>query len=296
MAALLLASPSGFAQTKAVAGATPDDGVAQAVGQTVSGLLNETASVLTFGWWDSPAGAPAARAPGDVDAQMLLPGITPPTTDQAEALAQLVAAGSGPVITMDIPNYTDPNTAVGAPGKPGLFGRAVDSVGYFFSYLWSGITSTLTPPSPASFAGAFETKDPYSFWYLLSETGYKLKEIESDVGLIPDVAFKFKYVRELSSADIAYLERKLERHARKYSDMLSVVQRSIIYTLLEINDSDTYFVEDFKIKLLPLPKAQFSLSPWESGLPEEFDVLLRAIQGKEVHYRRMGQEDLVGAK
>jgi len=230
-------------------------------------------------------------------------GLTPPSEPPASGsggghswhLPVSAGSGVGPLV-LDFPaaGAGDPKPRATALLATNPFAGVIDSVNYFFSSLWSLVTSGLTPPSPASFAKTFNDKDPYSFWYMLGETGYKLKSIDTNIGFIPDVTFTFKYVRELSNGDITYLERKLEHHARDHQDLLSKIHRSIIYTLLEINGSDTYFVDTFKIDLLPLPKAEFSLEPWESGLPEEFDVLLRAIQGKDVTYRRSGREAVEG--
>ena len=147
-----------------------------------------------------------------------------------------------------------------------------------------------TPPSPETFTKSFKSKNPDDFWQLVGDAGYKLKEIATDVGVVPDVGFKFRYVRELSDGDINWLERKLRKHEEKYHDPLSYAQRAIIYTLLSINSSDVYFVEELKVKLLPLPTARFALTPWDSGLSWEHDTLLRAIQGQK-HVRRKPTEE-----
>jgi hypothetical protein len=65
----------------------------------------------------------------------------------------------------------------------------------------------------------------------------------------------------------------------------------IIYTLLNVNSSDTYFVSQLQVKLLPLPKAQFTLQPWDSGLSPEHDALLHAIQGRPLSRHKAVEED-----
>ena len=52
------------------------------------------------------------------------------------------------------------------------------------------------------------------FRWLMNIAGYKLKEIESTVGLIPGLGLNFAVARELTEADRDYVERALERHAR----------------------------------------------------------------------------------
>ncbi|CAK0763324.1 hypothetical protein CCP2SC5_310014 [Azospirillaceae bacterium] len=199
-------------------------------------------------------------------------------------------------ITIEFLGQTPNSYYVNAPEvrERSALWQMYDSLAYSLQYLWDSLTTGLTPPSPTSFAKTFDEKDPNSFWYMISETGYKLKEIETDVSIIPNVGFKFKYVRQMSDADINYIERKLERHAKKFSDFGSKLQRSILATLLDINNSDSYYVETFTVKLLPIPRATFSLQPWEGGLPRELDVLLRAIQGKDnpyAHSPHGGNED-----
>jgi hypothetical protein len=175
--------------------------------------------------------------------------------------------------------------------RGGPISRAFDTVVYWLDSVYTAITSGLTPPSPETFAKSVRSKDPYDFWKLVGDAGYKLKEISTDVGVVPDVGFKFKYVRELSDGDINWLERKLNRHAEKFGDPISLMQRTIIYTLLSINSSDVYYVDELRVKLMPLPKVQFSLMPWDNGLSEEHDTLLRAIQGKARVKRKPAEED-----
>ncbi len=45
--------------------------------------------------------------------------------------------------------------------------------------------------------------------------GYKLKEIESSISLLPSLSLTFGQARELTDADRDYVERMLERHARR---------------------------------------------------------------------------------
>jgi hypothetical protein len=181
---------------------------------------------------------------------------------------------------------TDPEA-----GAQGPFTRFYNAVAYWADYLFTSITNGLTPPSPETFVKTMKTKDPNDFWKLVGDAGYKLKEITTDIGVVPDLGFRFKYVRELSDGDINWLERKLNHHADKFKDPLSMIQRTIIYTLLTINSSDVYYVDELRVKVLPLPKAQFSLMPWDSGLSEEHDTLLRALQGKKRVKRGPLEED-----
>lgn len=226
------------------------------------------------------------------------PGTIPPTATQGgestfpHPVVSRQDVGGVPIVTMEFAQL-DPALGGGAESvqSRGFFGKVVDTISYGFASVYHALTSGLTPPSPSSFAKKMKSKDPYDFWQLIGDAGYKLKEIQTQIGIVPDVEFKFRYVRELSNGDINWLERKLAKHAAKFSDPVSLIQRTIIYSLLEINSSDTYFVEELKVDLLPLPRAVFVLSPWEAGLNREHDELLRAIQGKSSIMRKTTEED-----
>ncbi len=78
----------------------------------------------------------------------------------------------------------------------GLFSRWLEATGYWLSSTYNSITDGLTPPTPETFTKGFKSKNPDDFWQLVGDAGYKLKEISTDVGVVPDVGFKFRYVRE----------------------------------------------------------------------------------------------------
>ena len=113
---------------------------------------------------------------------------------------------------------------------------------------------------------------------LLSVAGYKLKEIDTQVGLIPTVAFKFGLVRELSEADYDYLETRVDDWALRAPGAGTTLQRAIMDTVIAINTSSDYQVSTLKVQFLPLPKVAFSVSPKITALGEEGSALMRAIQ------------------
>lgn len=176
------------------------------------------------------------------------------------------------------------------PASPSMFGATWDTITYYFKYAVDAVYTGLTPPSPASFARKSKVKDPYDFWTLLGDAGYKLAEIEAGGSLLLSVNFKFKHIRELSSGDIAYLERKLERHAKKFGDPVSFIHRTIIYAILDVNSGDDFLVESLKISLFPIPSAYFTMTTWEFGLSREHDELLRAVQGRKLKTRQSSDD------
>src|SRR6266851_5909121 len=68
----------------------------------------------------------------------------------------------------------------------------------------------VTPPSPISLVSGMNGKSGSKFWDNLSDAGYDLADIETSVGIIPDVKMTFQLMRELSEADRESLARKLE--------------------------------------------------------------------------------------
>ncbi|CAK0752203.1 hypothetical protein WCLP8_2310003 [uncultured Gammaproteobacteria bacterium] len=178
-----------------------------------------------------------------------------------------------------------------ASAGPNAVSRAWDTMVYYFKYAVDAVYTGLTPPSPASFARKPKVKDPYDFWTLLGDAGYKLGEIEAGGSLLFSVNFKFKHIRELSSGDISYLERKLERHSKKFSGPISFIHRTIIHAILEVNSGDDYVVESLKIALFPIPSATFTMSTWEFGLSREHDELLRAVQGRKLKSRQSSDDN-----
>ena len=237
------------------------------------------------------AAAPETRASLDV----VPPLAAAPAVDDRAGAALLQLASGDPgvgsrVLTMNFAEAAVDGDAGGTSHT--LIGRWFDSMGYWLSSAYTSVTNGLSPPSPEAFAEeGFHSKNPDDFWQLVGEAGYRLKEISTDVGVVPDVGFKFRHVRELSDGDINWLERKLRKHEAKYSDPLSVAERAIIYTLLSINGSDFYYVEELEVKLLPLPTARFTLNPWDNDLSWEHDTLLRAIQGQKHIRRKLIEED-----
>jgi len=116
------------------------------------------------------------------------------------------------------------------------------------------------------------------FRWLMNIAGYKLKEIESTVGLIPGLGLNFAVARELTEADRDYVERELERHARRNPGPISAIQRSIVYGVLEASDLGKYGIEKVEIDLLPLPKVKILMTPVDAPLSLETSRVLRAIE------------------
>jgi len=146
------------------------------------------------------------------------------------------------------------------------------------------------PPSPGSLAATGKDEDGSELFKLLGLAGYKLKEIDSDVGIIPGVSFKFAIVRELSEADYDYLDEQIELFQLRSPGIIAEMQRAIVRTVVAINSAGGMQVSDLKLKVLPLPGASFSVTPAATVLGEEASMIMRAVQRVDRRIRNIVTE------
>ena len=125
---------------------------------------------------------------------------------------------------------------------------------------------------------------------MLGYAGYKLKEIDTDIGIIPGLYFKFGQSSELSEADYEFVETQVEAWERKNPGMYASLQRRIIKTVMAVNLGGDYQVSTLKVKLLPLPDVSFIMSPKQTFLGEESSTLMRAILRVERGVRTLSKE------
>jgi hypothetical protein len=115
------------------------------------------------------------------------------------------------------------------------------------------------------------------FAWLMDIAGYKLKEIESSISLFPSLSLTFGQARELTDADRDYVERVLERHARRNAGPLSAIQRTIVRGVMDAGELGDFSVDKVEVDLLPFPRVKFQLTPSDAPLGVEASRILRAI-------------------
>lgn len=171
-----------------------------------------------------------------------------------------------------------------------------DEIGEAASSLWSRVSNLIygagdavTPPTPIETLRSIKGEGKSEFWSMLEDAGYELKEIDTEVGLIPGIEAKYLLKRELSDADREALEFRLERHAESQPGLIGMLQRTIIVALLDASELGEYRIEEVKIQFLPLPAASFTLAPSESPLDEEHDRIFRAIKDQKREIRRVDE-------
>ena len=154
------------------------------------------------------------------------------------------------------------------------------------THLWNAISyglgsmfSAVTPPTPEAMVKDWQDDNEKStFFQLIGDAGYKIKEIENGIGLPPAVTIKFGRIRNLSDADIDYMDREVDRWAKREKGLFGDVQRAAVSTLVAINQGDAYVVDGVSMRVLPLPQFKFTLAPTLGGLGWESSQLMRAIQ------------------
>jgi hypothetical protein len=193
---------------------------------------------------------------------------------------------------------TDPAEAVDLiDDRPSVIATIFGATANVFSAIIDkaeDLISTVLPPSPTTLSKSSTGEDEQELMKLLGYAGYKLKEIDSQVGIVPTLAFKFALTRELSEADWDYLDYRLELSRFHTPGLGAAIQRTIVETVMAVNTGDSYQVSELKVQILPLPKVAFSVTPKVTTLGEESSALMRAIQKMEKRLR--GDIAVVGGK
>jgi hypothetical protein len=151
-----------------------------------------------------------------------------------------------------------------------------EQVGRWFSDLRDSVGLGRSALNMARSHGEAARTDDFN--WLMGIAGFKLKNIESTLGLFPGLTLEFGQARALSEADREYLERALRRHARRYPSPFSALQRMIISGILEANEIQGFSVEKLTVTLLPLPYVKFTLAPSDAPLGPEASRVLQAIE------------------
>ena len=122
---------------------------------------------------------------------------------------------------------------------------------------------------------------------LMDLAGYRLREIDSVVGVIPRLGLTFGQARELTEADRDYVERQLGRHARTHGGPMAVLQRTIVRAVLDASEIGGFGVDRVEVEFFPLPKVTFALAPVDAPLGVEAARIMRAIDRLNVRLQTM---------
>ncbi len=192
-------------------------------------------------------------------------------------------ANNAPVLPVDL--IEDRPTALGS-----VLEHSTGAIVWIWDALRDHVFSWITPPTPSSLTHSVSKQDAVQLFKLLGNTGYALKEIRTDVGIIPNLSFKFGQSYELSDADYEYLESQLEEWERKSPGMYDALQRKIIHTIVAVNLGGEYQVSSLNVSLLPLPGVEFTMSTKKRTLGGDAGALLRAIQRVDHDVRDLSKD------
>jgi len=126
------------------------------------------------------------------------------------------------------------------------------------------------------------------FAWLMDIAGYKLKEIESSISLLPSLSLTFGQARELTDGDRDYVERMLERHARRHPGTLASMQRTIVRGIMDASELGGFSVDKVEVDFFPFPRVKFQLSPTDAPLGIEASRIMRAIERLNQRVTAMG--------
>jgi hypothetical protein len=120
------------------------------------------------------------------------------------------------------------------------------------------------------------------FWQYLSDAGYEIGSIETDVGLIPNIKVTLQIERELTAADYGALSRRLAIDDLREPGLTAVIQRGIVRSLLEVSQSGDMRANKVVIGLFPLPTVAFTLTSAEaaSSARSQTSAAAKAIKAK----------------
>jgi len=106
-----------------------------------------------------------------------------------------------------------------------------------------------------------DTRAATNFTTLMDVAGYRVTDINSSIGIIPDAGMVFSISREMSDSDQTFLERELYRDSLRRPGAISALQRRIVRSIMGVRDVGGFEVAKVEIVFLPLPKVALTVSP-----------------------------------
>ena len=124
-----------------------------------------------------------------------------------------------------------------------------------------------------------ETKESsLDFKGMMDAAGYKVKEVETGVGLVPYLSFTFGQARELAEHDVTHVQRLLKKHGQMRSGPVAYAERAIVSAVLDVQEMKTYTLEKVQVDFLPMPKVKFIAVPANAPLSDEGSRIMQAIE------------------
>jgi phosphate transport system substrate-binding protein len=155
------------------------------------------------------------------------------------------------------------------------FGNLIGSVAGFVA---GGARDLVDIVSNAWSPGGADDEEVSEFAALMDIAGYKIKEVQTSISIIPAAGMTFGIARSMTEADKDYLERQLRLDERKRRGVVASAQRAIIRSILDLSETYGYEMSKVEIEFVPLPSAKFVMEPEDAPIGLESSLILRSIE------------------
>lgn len=179
-----------------------------------------------------------------------------------------------------------PANAAVSPDQPAANTGYMDEVLGTASQYWGAASDTVLSwipglPSASALTRRLEGPEDKSvtdFKNMMSIAGYAVKSINTGVGIVPKFSLYFGQKREMSEADVDYVNRLLRKHMRTKSGPVAASQRLIIQTVLLFQQFPDYDLAKVTVTMLPLPSVEFVAEPKDTVLDAELSYIAQRIK------------------
>ena len=158
---------------------------------------------------------------------------------------------------------------------------AVEDAQVMFDF-WKGGDAAAEEAADA-YSAAEKAVEELEFKNLIGLAGYSGLDIRATVGVLPRFSSSFHQKRQMAASDRTRLLRLLRKHQRAYGGPIAIAERLIIYSILEINSSQSIELKNVVLTAFPLPSAEFIAGPKsKTGLGPEAAKLSSQIESLRI--------------
>jgi phosphate transport system substrate-binding protein len=113
---------------------------------------------------------------------------------------------------------------------------------------------------------------------LMDLAGYKIKDLQTTISIIPSAGMTYAAIREMTEADQDHLDRKLAQDARTRVGPLAAIQRSIVRTILDVSETAGYEIGKVEIEFVPLPSVKLEMEPKDPPISADTSIIMRSLE------------------
>ena len=174
-----------------------------------------------------------------------------------------------------------------APVQSGYVDTALAQVSSLWETTRQAVGAWVSGGIPTSIITSYfaedEIPEELEFKNLIGLAGYSGLDIRATVGVLPRFSSSFHQKRQMAASDRTRLLRLLRKHQRAYGGPVAIAERLIIYSILEINSSQSIELKNVVLTAFPLPSAEFIAGPKsKTGLGPEAAKLSSQIESLRI--------------